>query len=198
MLLKHVFIFLVNLLEKLIQLSSMPAGQDAKSTVKTWIYVIVLMVPIFVPIALLESITFRKKNFTNSGWEQLSTHYNNSTPIEYQDNTYRLGLIRKGYQDTPYTFHTKIMLNEDGLYFAAPHQYYSRGVKNAKPTNYPPLHIPWNAITQCIQTDTKVITMPVKDTDVSLQLALWDFLSPLCEEKNIPTIYEKQKDTAPQ
>ncbi len=92
------------------------------------------------------------------------------------------------------------MLNNTGVNISKPLNYSGGIIKDPtseRMMSHNPLYIPWSALTQCIQTETKLITMPVKNTDVSLQLALWGFLSPLCEEKGIPTLHEKQKDTVP-
>ncbi len=161
-------------------------------------YVIASLVPMMLIVAISSSIY----DGNRSGWTQLAIHHTNSQPVQYQADTYRLRLIRQALEYEDHIFHIKLMLDDSGFFFSKPEKHYggiNKGHRDKKrPPAFSPLHIPWDAITQCTQTETKLITMPVKDTDVSLQLALWAFLSPLCEEKNIPTIYEKQKDTAVQ
>ncbi len=134
----------------------------------------------------------------NSGWITLQNQYRSDASPQYQENAYRLRLIRKGMEGKYYVFYTKIKLDDSGFYFASPQRYTHTGSRGNStiPRSFQPLHIPWADITQCQQTQTSLITMPVKNTDVSMQLSLWNFLHPMCEQKGVTLIHEEQKDTA--
>lgn len=78
---------------------------------------------------------------------------------------------------------------DDGFFFSAPSRYMSRDFSvNTSLYTFSPLFIPWQDIQECkkgkVWKNHTDIIMPIKNSDLSLELNHWNTLEKICGKLN--------------
>lgn len=130
-------------------------------------------------------------NYYQSPWANLQRHYAFYNPVKYQTNKYEIVLRTPENSDQKTTYYIRLMLDSSGFYFSQPIEYYGPISRGNMIVFEHPLFIPWPAIKECrkIQYDNyNKMQIHIDKANVLLEIALWDFLKPLCINNKIPII----------
>jgi len=126
-----------------------------------------------------------------SPWVSLQEHYAFNESAEYQKNEYEIVFSTKENEERKTFYYTKLMLDNTGFYFALPTEFHGP-ISNGNIFIFlRPLFIPWTAIKECRKIQYaghSKMRFQIEMTNVLLDIALWDFLKPLCIKKGIPVI----------
>lgn len=143
-----------------------------------------------VPLFLLCLMTY---SYVTLQWSDLQKYYASSRQVEYQENTYEIVLSAPHKPEKKTIFLSKLMLDTSGFYFAKPSEFFGDYSKGNIMLFERPLYIPWTAITECRKIDYKKFNkmrFHIDKANVFVEIALWDFLKPLCIQNNIPVVEE--------
>lgn len=124
-------------------------------------------------------------------WSSLQKHYAHYAPVEYQENEYELTIRTPEDLEHMNLYYVRLMLNGKGFYFSRPINLRSGSYRTNVFVFEHPLFIPWASIQECKKAQYEnhyEMQMKIENTKVLLELALWDFLKPLCAKYEIPIV----------
>lgn len=171
------------------KLATKITGDNSLYSRKNKVLGIVLML-MTLPSLLLCLMTY---SFFTLQWSDLQKYYANARQVEYQDNTYEIVLSAPHKPEKKTTFLSKLMLETSGFYFSKPSEFFGDYSKGNIMLFERPLYIPWTAITECRKIDYKKFNkmrFHIDKANVFVEIALWDFLKPLCIQNDIPVVEE--------
>lgn len=120
-------------------------------------------------------------------WKSIEHGYTNVNSNDHQAIEHTLALLTKG-GGRSHHYRIKLKLDDTGFYFLSPSEYRHELTHIKSPKFHTPLFIPWSAITQCENSYNSKITLKIKNSETLIQLRLWSFLKPMCQEKGIKII----------
>lgn len=121
-------------------------------------------------------------------WSSLQRHYAFYAPVEYQNNDYEIIMKTPEKLDHKTIYYVKLMLNSEGFYFSQPTEHSSPISRGNIFVFEHPLFIPWASIKECRKirySNHNKMQIRIDKTNVLLEIALWDFLKPLCLKNKI-------------
>lgn len=183
----HAFIYLLLLIPRHLA-SKITKDRDIRSNKnELWAFVILFIFIVVLMYSLMSYAPLRASY--RSGWKSLEKHYAFTNPDPYQNNDYTLTLLTKGSEESiRHHYSVKLRLGDTGFYFSSPSEYRHNQNYIKIPAFHLPLFIPWSAITQCENSYNSKITLKIKNSETLIQLRLWSFLKPMCQEKGIKII----------
>ncbi len=121
-------------------------------------------------------------------WSSLQRHYAFYAPVEYQNNDYEIIMKTPEKLDQKTIYYVKLMLDNKGFYFSQPIEYFGPISRGNIMIFEHPLFIPWTEIKECKKIQYRnynKMQLHVDKANVLLEIALWDFLKPLCIKNRI-------------
>ena len=185
--LQHAFIYLLLFLPRNLA-SKITKDKDIRSNKNEfWAFVILF---IFIIVLMYSFMSYAPLRISyRSGWKSLEQHYDFVNLGPYQKNDYTLTLLTKGSGESiRHHYSVKLRLDDTGFYFSSPSEYRHNQNYIRMPAFHLPLFIPWSAVTQCENSYDSKITLKIKNSKTLIQLRLWSFIKPMCQEKGIKII----------